>query len=236
MKNIVAAIVAAVATGTFGADFSVPQGGGKLPTIALVTCLADEGTQAEGQYCRATYDCSGDTGVLWEGLTFHNGRRVTLETDPISNLRDCVLKVEDPASVSFYTGYRPEGPNGKIVAMVRSGNSAASTTTGSPVRIPPANMLGQFLSHPSVRAATLADWCRGRGRDGDACEEVDFTSALYLEAVPATDKTACYIEAVTVRTRGQTPEWLGALHLAWLLQDFNPANDSNIARLGCNDL
>ena len=230
----------ACATFAAGADFAVPQGGGKLPTIALVECLADENTQHAGQYCRATYDCDGDTGVLWEGLQAHNGRRVTLETDAISNQRDCVLKVADAARVQFFTGYRPAGRTGEVVAMVRSGNSAASATTGSPVYIPAANMLGQFLSHAAVRAATLADWCEGRGRYGgnsrsgvEACTASSVTGAAYIEAIAATDKTGCYIESIIEYQPGSPESWLSWLHETWLTQRPR-VSGSDI--LGCNDL
>ena len=238
MKNSIAAILAvALATFAHGADFAVPQGGGKLPTIALVECLADENTQQAGQYCRATYDCDGDTGVLWEGLQAHNGRRVTLESDAISNQRDCVLTVDDAARVQFFTGYRPAGRTGDVVAMVRSGSSAASATTGSPVHVPAANMLGQFLSHAAVRAATLADWCEGRGGDNGnrPCNDGDTTAALAIEAVAATDKTACYIEAVTIVARDYPWNWLPDLHRYWLSQNFG-RGDGDALRLNCNDL
>ena len=102
-------LAVALATFAHGADFAVPQderknpAASKLRTIAMVECLADEHTRQVGQYCRATYDCSGDTGALWEGLHAHNGRRVTRESDAISNQRDCVLKVDDAARVQFFT-------------------------------------------------------------------------------------------------------------------------------------
>ena len=222
VKNIVAAILAvAFAMFASAADFAVPQGGGKLPTIALVECLADENAQASGQFCRATYDCAGDTGVLWQGLRSHNGRRVTLETDAIANQRDCVLKVEDAARVQFFTGYRPAGRTGEVVAMVRSGQHAASSTIGS-TTIPANNMLGQFLSHSAVRTATLQDWinneCDGGGHgSADGCR----TGGQYIEGVPATAKTFCYVEASITFRPSNRSQWLASLADDWRRQGEN---------------
>lgn len=120
------ALMVSIGVGAAAADgLAVPQGGGKLPTIALVECLAAEGSRSSGQYCRATYECSPQDGAhvggtLWEGLTYHDGRRVTLETDDIAVQRKCTLSIEDPADVWFYTGYRPGGKTGKVVGMTRA--------------------------------------------------------------------------------------------------------------------
>lgn len=144
-------------------EFEVPQGGGKLPMIALVECLAQEGSRTEGQYCRTTYECTPQrdgtevSGTLWEGLMYSDGRRLTLESDDISVERSCVLTVDDDAKVSYYTDYRPEGKTGEVVAFTRAGSVTATLTIGS-TTIPADNMLGQFLSHPAVRADTLDEW------------------------------------------------------------------------------
>ncbi|MDE0193486.1 MAG: hypothetical protein OXQ90_19200 [Gammaproteobacteria bacterium] len=102
--------IACVATSASAAEFEVPQGGGKLPTIALVECLADDGIRSEGEYCRTVYECSPErdgtkvSGTMWEGLTYHDGCRVTLESDDIAFRRSCVLTVDDDAKVSYFTG------------------------------------------------------------------------------------------------------------------------------------
>ena len=85
-----------------GANFAVPQGkgGGVLPTIALVECMADENTRPAGQYCQAAYFCTGGEGGkgrLWQGLSSHNSSALTL----VPSQTDCVLKVGDPARVRF---------------------------------------------------------------------------------------------------------------------------------------
>ena len=115
-------LLAFVAIDLCGAEVAVPQGAGRLPTVALVECLAEEDSRALGQYCRTSYECSGEAaGVLWEGLENHNGRRVTLETDAIATERDCILNIEDEAAVRFFTGYRPQGKSGDVVGLVRTG-------------------------------------------------------------------------------------------------------------------
>ena len=191
-------------TSASAAQFEVPQGGGKLPTIALVQCLAAEGSRMEGQYCRTTYECAQQrdgtsvSGVVWEGLTYHDGRRVTLESHQIAVERNCVLSVEDDAKVSYFTGYRPEGKAGDVVAFTRAGSSTVTVTLGS-TTIPAANMLGQFLSHAAVRAETLDEWVN-RPEDGYCGTRNDFrtrcrTAGMYIEGIAASDKTACYIDA-----------------------------------------
>ena len=71
-----------------------------------------------------------ESGILWEGLEYHNGRRVTLASDPIATQRDCVLTIGDDAIVSYFTAYRPEGPGGEVVGIVKAGNSGRSSGSG----------------------------------------------------------------------------------------------------------
>ena len=202
MKTTLALFAAILAVASTADDFNVPQGGGKLPTIALVSCLAAEDAHALGQFCRTTYRCAGgagqaaDEGVLWEGLRYHNGRRVTLESDAIANGRGCVLDIEDPAVVQFFTGYRPLGPNGEVVAFVRSGR-AASSSAQVDLTTPPNNMLGQFLH--AVQAATLEEWIdRVNAKPittfGDCDNQGCDRSGRMLEGTTATGKTLCYVQ------------------------------------------
>ena len=233
MKNILAAILAmAFAMFASAADFAVPQGGGKLPTIALVECFAAENSQASGQYCRATYDCAGDTGVLWEGLANHNGRRVTLETDPISNQRDCVLKVDDTAKVQFFTGYRPAGRTGEVVALVRSGTSAVTVAVNT-METPSPNMLEQFLF--AVQYATLQDWIDYTNTTSSQCSRHGCREVgAMLTTVPATDRTRCYVEQEVARATSYVGQILGALARAWSDQRSARANLSD--GYDCNEL
>ena len=232
MKTFVISIILALgATQALAAEFPVPQGGGKLPTIALVSCLAEEGSQAEGYYCRTTYECSPQrdgtlvSGTLWEGLLYHDGRRVTLESNAIAVQRNCVLNVEDNAKVSYFTGYRPGGRTGDVVAFTRAGTSIATNTIGS-TTIPPDNMLGQFLSHHSVRVSSLEEWiaderiCSSRSCRERPRETSTYSQGLYLEGIPATEQTACYIEARIVITSGFPNLWLSYLVSDWGAQDY----------------
>lgn len=135
MRTQLLFVFAMLAGTSFAKEFAVPQGGETLRTIALVECLADDGTRGAGQYCRTTYTCAGrdgryTSGTLWEGLTYADGRRVTLESDQIAFERECVLTVEDSAEVSFYTGYRGRGGQG-VVGFVRSVGSRNSAVVGS---------------------------------------------------------------------------------------------------------
>lgn len=211
------------------AEFEVPQGGGKLPTIALVGCLAEEGSRSEGEYCRTTYECSPMrdgtevSGTLWEGLTYHDGRRVTLGTDQIANQRSCRLTVDDDAKVTYYTAYRPDGPDGDVVAFTRTSSTTSTYTTGS-FSVSPNNMLGQFLSHNSVRADTLDDWVdRVCGEVEEesaqgACRRRNDNAGFYLEGVAATDKTECYVETSIVnRIEGgfERNDWLRDVMTRW---------------------
>ena len=239
MKARLIAPVATVllAVGVAAGDFDVPQGGGKLPTIALVECLAQDGSRTEGQYCRTTYECTPQrdgtvvSGTLWEGLTYADGRRVTLETDDIARERSCVLNVEDGAKVSYFTGYRPDGKDGEVVAFTRAGSHTLTLTVGSST-VPVDNMLGQFLSHHAVRADTLEDWveidetyyCGGSA----SCT----VAGTFIEGIPATEKTACYVEA-RINVTDVPSLWLDYLKGDWVAQryaiDFNYDPE-------CNDL
>ena len=241
VKRTFASLALTAATIAFGADFNVPQGGGKLPTIALIECLAEDGTHNQGSYCRTTYSCDGGSleGVLVEGLLYHNGRRVTLPTDTIATERNCVIDVGDAARVQFFTGYRPEGPPGNVVAMVRSGTAASTVTIGS-TTIPPENMLGQFLSHSAIRAATLDEWRRlecgltdtRRGRED--C----LTGGQYIEGVPATERTACYVNARIIQTDDYRSLLLTYLAADWADQSYarQTYGGSDDHDLMCNEL
>ena len=231
-----AVVVAAVAS---AGDFDVPQGGGKLPIIALVECLAEEGSRTEGQYCRTTYQCMPQrdgtevSGTLWEGLTYHDGRRVTLESDDISVERSCVLTVDDDAKVSYFTGYRPDGKVGDVVAFTRAGSATVTLTLGS-TTIPADNMLGQFLSHAAVRADTLEDWIN-RSEGGNYCHGRTScrTGGMYIEGIAATDKTACYVNARIVETESYPGLWLGYIVDDWDAQDPGGRNDSVRGPIEC---
>ncbi|MCY3623413.1 MAG: hypothetical protein OXH68_17110 [Gammaproteobacteria bacterium] len=217
----------AVSEDAVATDFRVPQGGGKLPTIALVECLAEEGSRSEGEYCRTTYECSSMrdgtevSGTLWEGLTYHDGRRVTLGTDQIANQRACKLTVDDDAKVTYYTAYRPDGPGGEIVAFTRTSSSTSTHTTGS-FSVSPNNMLGQFLSHNSVRADTLDDWvdrvCADIEDEDEetTCRRENDNAGFYVEGIAATEKTGCYVET-TIRSQlsNERKTWLRKLVTLW---------------------
>lgn len=100
--TLAAILAMALATFAHGATFAVPQGegGGVLPTIALVECMADENTRPAGQYCQAAYFCTsgeGGKGRLWQGLSSHNSSALTL----VPSQTACTLKVGDPARVRF---------------------------------------------------------------------------------------------------------------------------------------
>lgn len=111
----------AIHAGAAANEFNVPQGGGRLPTIVLVECLAEEGSRGTGEYCRTTYQCSPTrdgaeiSGTLWKGIMYHNGRLVTSGEEPIATERSCVLTVEDGAKVTDYHAYRPDGKEGESV-------------------------------------------------------------------------------------------------------------------------
>ena len=223
------ALLALPAINSAAAEFAVPQGGAKLPTIAIVSCLADDFTRAEGAYCRTTYECSPRdgshvSGTLWEGLRYHNSRRVTLESDAFAHQRSCVLDIEDAAQVQFFTGYRPAGFTGDVVAMVRSGSGAATNAVGDPVTVYAENIIGQFLSHSMVRSATLEEWCKERGDcwdwDNGTFDSEATSNILYLETVSATDKTECYVDRSVQSNlwRSSPWIWLNNLHQAWYHQ------------------
>ena len=227
----------------------MPQGGGKLPTIALVECLAEEGSRTEAEYCRTTYECSptrdgtGVSGTLWEGLTYHDGRRVTLATDQIANQRSCKLTVEDDAKITYYTADRPDGLEGEIVAFTRIG-SAASTSTIGTFTVPAANMLGPFLSHNAVGTATLGEWtdsvCADIEDEGEQgrCRVQNGNAGFYLEGIAATEKTACYVEAEIaygIQQGDPRREWLGALVNTWsTTQDRRRCKTSQRTGDSCN--
>ena len=247
MKARLIRLVAPVATvllaaGVAAGDFDVPQGGGKLPTIALVECLAQDGSRTEGQYCRTTYECTPQrdgtvvSGTLWEGLTYADGRRVTLETDDIARERSCVLNVEDGAKVSYFTGYRPDGKDGEVVAFTRAGSHTLTLTVGSST-VPVDNMLGQFLSHHAVRADTLEDWVEidEPGYCGEYAWRIDpcRIAGTFIEGIPATEKTACYVKArieVTLEPSG----WLQLLKSDWVERQY--ATNYSGYDPECNDL
>ena len=244
MKARLIRLVAPVATvllavGVAAGDFDVPQGGGKLPTIALVECLAQDGSRTEGQYCRTTYECTPQrdgtvvSGTLWEGLTYADGRRVTLETDDIARERSCVLSVEDGAKVSYFTGYRPEGKDGDVVAFTRAGSHTLTLTVGSST-VPTDNMLGQFLSHHAVRADTLEDWVEidEPGYCGQWSPSTCAINGTFIEGIPATEKTACYVEA-RLNVSGTPYTWLGHLKSDWVAQQYATAYQYDPE---CNDL
>ena len=232
-------LLALPAMNSAAAEFTVPQGGAKLPTIAIVSCFADEHSRAEGAYCRTTYECSprdGATvsGTLWEGLRYHNSRRVTLETDAFAHQRSCVLDIEDAAQVQFFTGYRPAGFNGDVVAMVRSGTATVSVTVNT-METPSPNMLEQFLF--AVQVATLQDWINYTNtyRDGfspcrrHGCRE----AGALLTTVPATERTRCYVEQEVARASEYVGQLLGSLARSWTSQEsagitFSGDNDCNV--------
>lgn len=96
----------------------VPQGSGVFPTIGQVNCLEESGS---GRYCAATYECSGGvSGVLWDDLANHDGRRAIGATSPVANGRDCVITVDGSAAVRWLTGYRPSGRAGELVDLTNS--------------------------------------------------------------------------------------------------------------------
>ena len=72
-------------------------------------------------------------------------------------------------------------------------------------------MLGQFLSHNAVRTVTLDEWVDGvcGPFDEDAiCHHSNNNDGSYLKGIAATDKTACYVEAVIVdRIRHGAGRW-----------------------------
>lgn len=134
-RSSVLLVVSLVGWDLVAASFDVPQGGGKLPTIALVECLAAEGSRVSGTYCAMDWECSAEDGSreadnLWEGLEYHDGRRVTSVSDPIATRRDCVLTIGDDATVSYYTAFRPKGPGGEVVGIVKAGTRSEITGTG----------------------------------------------------------------------------------------------------------
>ena len=227
MKARIVAPVATIilAVGVAAGDFDVPQGGGKLPTIALVECLAQDGSRTEGQYCRTTYECTSQrdgtvvSGTLWEGLPYADGRRVTLESDDISRQRSCVLTVDDSAKVSYFTGYRPDGKEGDVVAFTRAGSVMFTLTIGS-TTIPADNMLGQFLSHHAVRADTLDDWAEidEPGYCGAVSPTDCRNNGTFIEGVPATEKTACYVKA-RIEVTDSPWIWLQYLKDDWVRQE-----------------
>ena len=134
MKTIIATAILATAAFALGIEVDVPQGGGRLPTIAMIECLAQASGRSEGEYCRTTYECSdGENrveGVLVEGMTYYNGRRVTLATDPIATLRSCTINVQDDARVSFFSAYSPSGGGGELVGLSRIEPFTATETAG----------------------------------------------------------------------------------------------------------
>ena len=215
--------------GTIAAEFGVPQGGGRLPTIALVECLAEEHSRGTGEYCRTTYtrsptrDGTEVSGTLWEGLIHHDGRRVTSGEDPIAFERSCVLTVEDDAKITYYTAYRPDGKEGEIKGFTKTGSTTHTETMGS-FTVSPDNMLAQFLSHNAVRANTLEDWiervCRSVEDDDEhaRCRLRNDRSGFYLEGIPATRKTGCYVEikvVADIRNQPRQEEWLPGLVRDW---------------------
>ncbi len=219
--------------GAIAAEFGVPQGGGRLPTIALVECLAEEHSRGTGEYCRTTYTCSPTrdgaevSGTLWEGLLHHDGRRVTSGEDPIAFERSCVLTVEDDAKITYYTAYRPDGKEGEIEGFTKTGSTTSTETMGS-FTVSPDNMLAQFLSHNAVRANTLDDWiervCRSVEDDDELghCRRENDNFGFYIEGIPATRKTGCYVEAeivYSIQQRNQKKDWL-----RWLVRSYSNAD------------
>ena len=215
--------------GAIAAEFDVPQGGGRLPTIALVECLAEEHSRSTGEYCRTTYACSPTrdsaevSGTLWEGLIHHDGRRVTSGEDPIAFQHSCILTVEDDAKITYYTAYRPDGKEGEIEGFSRTRSTTRTETMGS-FTVSPDNMLAQFLSHNAVRANTLDDWiervCRSVEDDDehDRCRHGTDNAGFYIEGIPATRKTGCYVEAdivYSIQQRYQKKDWLFGLVRRW---------------------
>ena len=195
--------------------FDVPQGDERLLTIALVECLAEENSRSMGEYCYTTYSCSptrdGDgmrmPGTLWRGLPYHDGRRVTTADDDIAFGRSCVMTVADDAKITWFTGYRPDGKEGEVVGIVKA--------TGATPAVPHDNMLEQFLSHKRVggrfrdrywydrrgkprEMKTLDDWLEYScgATVNDICISQNEESGIYLEGIPATLQTGCYVEQV----------------------------------------
>ena len=151
MKRATATAMLAGATLALGIELDVPQGGGRLPTIAMIECLAQDGGRNEGEYCRTTYECSdGENrveGVLVEGMTYHNGRRVTLATDPIATQRSCTINVQDGARVSFFSAYSPSGAGGELVGLSRIEPIGQTETAGGGLGV--GNLTGQKM-HKSL--------------------------------------------------------------------------------------
>ncbi len=220
-------IVAAMFAGNASAaKFDVPQGGGKLPTIALVECLAEEHSRSMGEYCYMTYSCSptrdGDEvrGTLWRGMLHHDGRRVTTAEDSIAFERSCVVTVADDAKITWFTAYRPDGKGGEIVGIEKVGGAAHTETRGS-FTVPHDNMLAQFLSHEAVRANTLDDWIEDACQSDDdvsGCRLGNDAAGYYLAGVPATPQTDCYVGnmmLVNIRDRHHRYDWLLNISIQW---------------------
>lgn len=230
LLRLCATAVAVACVPALGADFQVPQGGGRLPTVALVECLAGESTRNRGEYCRTTYACSDAQGVLWEGMGNHNGRRVTEATSPISNLRDCVLTIDDPATVQYFTGYRPGGLQGEVIGMVRTGRATVSVTVNT-METPSPNMLEQFLF--AVQVATLQDWIDYTDTTSSKCSNHGCrASGAMLATVPATERTRCYIEqCVASEASGYLGQLTGICAETWARRESRDYDDYD-----CNEL
>ena len=133
------------------------------------------------------------------------------------------MTVADDAKVTFYTAYRPDGREGEIVGIAKTGGATSTETMGS-FTVSPDNMLAQFLSHNAVRANTLDDWmervCRSVEDDHehDRCRRKNDYFGFYFEGIPATRQTDCYVERAivySIKQRYHKNVWLLSLVDIW---------------------
>ena len=211
MLIFLVAVTAMLAGNAQAAKFDVPQGDEKLPTIALIECLAEENSRSMDEYCYTTYSCSpardGDgmrmPGTLWRGLPYHDSQRVTTADDDIAFGRSCVITVADDAKVTWFTGYRPDGMESEVVGIVKS----RIETMGSYN-----TMLAQFLSHATVRANTLNDWIyRICWSFSGVCHHDNRNNGSQLNSIPATQQSYCYLEYSIAHLQPRV------IHRAWWL-------------------
>ena len=242
MLIFLVAVAAMLSGNAQAAKFDVPQGDERLPTIALIECLAEENSRSMGEYCYATYSCSpawdGDRmrmpGTLWRGLPYHDSRRVTTADDDIAFGRSCVITVADDAKITWFTGYRPDGEEGEVVGIVKA--------AGATPALPHDNMLEQFIAHKRIGGQfrngrvwydetssprelktldDLLDYMCGLWQDS-YCRSEHESNAFYLESIPATLQTGCYVEHEIAEMLGysRNSSWMRNVVNAWDDKDW----------------
>ena len=202
----------------------VPQGSRAFPTLGQVNCMEEAGS---GRLCATTYECQDGwyEGVLWGDMAFHNGRRSLGPDSPIARQRDCTITVDGKASVQWFAGFTPGGPDSAAVGVTDRGEARTPVLRREITTLGGSTEGGTLLEwlyenhdvHPDdiVNEKCGGSWDDDTNGHGDPCWFGALRELGQLISAEANPLTQCSAE-LTKRVQGTGDELLFASPLSAL--------------------